>query len=153
VVRAPPPGTRLDREDTVNDYEEIAFYDAEAGAPPPAAIGVVRRDGIAVLSLEGELDVYTASALRDRLAYELDVHRPCVIDLRRVSFIDSSILSALLAAQRRSAALGLAFVVVLGEERSPVRRLIEVAMVTMRTCDDLDEAIDAARLTATGRQV
>jgi hypothetical protein len=34
-----------------------------------------------------------------------------------------------------------------------VRRLIEVAMVTMRTCDDLDEAIDAARLTATGRQV
>jgi len=152
VVRA-PARTRLDREDTVTDYEEIAFYDAEAGAPPPAAIGVVRRDGIAVLSLEGELDVYTASALRDRLAYELDVHRPCVIDLRRVSFIDSSILSALLAAQRRSAALGLAFVVVLGEERSPVRRLIEVAMVTMRTCDDLDEAIDAARPTATGRQV
>ena len=137
----------------MDEYEEIAFYDTEPSAPPAAAIGVVRRDGIAVLTLEGELDVYTASALRDRLAYELDTDRPCVVDLRRVSFIDSSILSALLAAQRRSAAQGLAFLVVLGDTTSPVRRLIEVAMVTMRTCNDLETAVAAARPTSGLRQL
>lgn len=137
----------------MDEYEEIAFYDAEADAPPPAAIGVARRDGIAVLTLEGELDVFTASALRDRLAFELGMSRPCVVDLRQVSFIDSSILSALLAAQRRSAAQGLAFIVVLGDQASPVRRLIEVAMVTMRTCDDLETAVAAARPRAAEPQV
>jgi anti-anti-sigma factor len=136
----------------VDEYDEIAFYDAEPSAPSAAEIGIARRDGVAVLTLEGELDVYTASALRARLAFELDAERPCVVDLRRVSFIDSSILSALLAAQRRSAAQGLVFVVVLGQTTSPVRRMIEIAMVTMRTCDDLEAAVAAARPTAGDRR-
>jgi len=65
---------------------------------------VERRDGgIVVVSPVGELDAYVAPELREelhRLADD-DSVRTLVIDLRRVSFLDSSALGVLVGALRR----------------------------------------------------
>jgi len=132
-----PENTHVELADTFPSFVE--FDD-----PPPGVVERTKMVGRMVWSLQAQRGMAAA----------IEAFRPDVAHLHNVYHqLSPSILSALLAAQRRSAALGLAFLVVLGEERSPVRRLIEIAMVTMRTCDDLDEAIDAARPAATGRQV
>jgi anti-anti-sigma factor len=129
----------------MDDDDREFFDDARETPPAPVSLDVVRRNGVTVLTLEGELDVLTAPALRDRLDLELDHDRPCVVDLRAVTFIDSSALSALLGAQRRSAQQNLAFILVLGPPGSPVRRLIEIVMVKLDIRADLDTAIEAAQ--------
>lgn len=57
---------------------------------------------VVVVSVSGELDVMTAEAFRDRVDAVLgDSPRHMVLDVRRVSFIDSTGLAALVSTQRR----------------------------------------------------
>ena len=67
------------------------------GYPPPMAH--TRR----VLELEGELDAYFAPGVRERLheLIETDGVEVVVVDLRRVSFLDSTILGLLVGGLRR----------------------------------------------------
>jgi len=64
--------------------------------------GVDRRDGVVVLSLAGELDLYNAeevrAALLDACAGE---PRALVVDLEEVRFIDSTALGVLIEARSR----------------------------------------------------
>ncbi len=62
------------------------------------------QDGaMCVLTLEGEVDVYTAPALKEKLVDNIE--RGCsnvLVDMERVTFIDSSGLGVLVSALRRA---------------------------------------------------
>jgi anti-sigma B factor antagonist len=90
-------------------------------------IAVDRSDGVAVVVVEGEHDVYTAPSLNEQLTPLLDERAPFVIDLTNTTFVDSSVLRVLLEAKRRAEELGLGFAIALGEDESgPVRRVLEI---------------------------
>ena len=90
-------------------------------------IAVDRSDGVAVVVVEGEHDVYTAPSLNDQLTALLDERVPFVIDLTNTTFVDSSVLRVLLEAKRRAEERGLGFAIALGEDESgPVRRVLDI---------------------------
>lgn len=108
------------------------------GIRPAASFAIADRaaaSGIAVLALEGELDLSAAPKLRARIE-EAATGRALVIDLRRVTFVDSAILKELLRARaslgERDAQL------VLAGAPMPVRRLLDLT----RTTELFDEAPD-----------
>lgn len=70
---------------------------------PPFGTRVEERDGVAVIALSGELDLATAPILRENLA-RLEESGPVTIkvDLREVTFIDSSGLKEFLEARSRA---------------------------------------------------
>jgi anti-sigma B factor antagonist len=105
------------------------------------SVEIVWRDGIALVTPDGELDVYAAPMLRGALRHELDSARSCVVDLRKVSFIDCSIVSVLLAAEHDSASRGVGFAVVVGESNRAVQRLLRVVGVALPVHDGVDGAI------------
>ena len=62
--------------------------------------------GCAVVTVAGEIDIATATRLREGLAGLAAGGRPLVADLDRVRFIDSAGLAALVGAASRAAAHG-----------------------------------------------
>jgi anti-anti-sigma factor len=74
---------------------------------PPFGTRVEEHDGVAVLALSGELDMATAQILRDNLApFEGNGVSTIVLDLRDLTFIDSSGLLAFLEARKRAMSNG-----------------------------------------------
>jgi anti-sigma B factor antagonist len=70
-----------------------------------------------VLEVTGEVDVYTAPKLRERIAELLDGGiRAIVIDLGRVEFMDSTGLGVLVGGLRKARAAHASFGVVCGKE-------------------------------------
>jgi anti-anti-sigma factor len=59
-----------------------------------------------VVALAGELDAYTVPSFRDRLEQHRTEHAQLVIDLSRVTLLDSAGLAALLSLRNRAAAAG-----------------------------------------------
>ena len=60
-------------------------------------------DDHTVLEVRGEVDVYTAPRLRERLIELVEAGaRSVVVDLSAVEFIDSTVLAAILHGQRRA---------------------------------------------------
>lgn len=71
------------------------------GVKPPAAFDIhasLVRDGVSLLLLRGELDLAAAAMLRNRV--EAAAGGGLIIDLREVTFIDSSALRELLNARQ-----------------------------------------------------
>ena len=127
------------------DTDDLTIFDVHPVHDDGGSIGVARHDGVAILDLDGEFDVFAASQLRERCRAELDAGRACVVDLRDATFVDSAVLAALLDARRRSTQLGRPLVLVLPEEgRHPVRRAMEAARLEFERCADLAEAVRAA---------
>lgn len=63
---------------------------------------VSERDGVAVLEVRGEVDVYTAPRFRERLIEVVtDGHRRVVVDLEGVDFLDSTGLGVLVGGLKR----------------------------------------------------
>ncbi len=59
-------------------------------------------DGVAIVDADGEIDVFTCGPLRDRLLALVDEgHSGLVVNLGRVSFIDSAGLGVLVAVWHR----------------------------------------------------
>jgi anti-sigma B factor antagonist len=106
--------------------ERRAFGVDETGGlhePPVAAVRTV--DGAVVVSLVGELDLYNAHAVRDRLAAATsDGSERLVVDLSGVTFIDSTGLGVLLEARSRLANRRGFLVVAPGME---ARRALEIS--------------------------
>jgi anti-sigma B factor antagonist len=91
-------------------------------------ISVQRQNGVAIVLLEGEHDVYTAPAVTGKIESCLVEGVPVVVDLTGASFIDSSILRALIMARNGSQERSLGFAVCLDQnEDSAVKRVFEVA--------------------------
>jgi anti-anti-sigma factor len=112
----------------------------------PFAIAERRAtSGIAVLVLDGELDLSAAPKLRARIE-QAATGRALVIDLRRVTFVDSAILKELLRARTELEVDDVRLV--LAGAPMPVRRLLDLT----RTADMFDQAEDVetalTRLTA-----
>jgi anti-anti-sigma factor len=81
--------------------------------------------------LVGELDIASTESLEQELAaFEGDSHGTLVLDLRRVEFIDSTGLRAVIAADERARSAGRRFVVVRGS--SAVERLFNVTQLDRR---------------------
>ena len=108
------------------------------GIRPPAAYAIAPRspaEGVTVLGLEGELDLAAAPVLRGHV--DEAAGRALVLDLVRVSFIDSAVLKELLRARAELAARDVRLVLA-GVPR-PVRRLLDLT----RTSELFEGAPDA----------
>ncbi len=65
-------------------------------------LDVTERDGFAVLSVRGEIDVYTAPRFRERLVELVnDGRHQVVVDLEAVDFLDSTGLGVLVGGLKR----------------------------------------------------
>jgi stage II sporulation protein AA (anti-sigma F factor antagonist) len=95
----------------------------DLGAPGALFVETSRADGQATLRVAGELDLVSGEALdlAIRDAEESDAAR-IVVDLRELSFIDSTGLSVLLAARRRSSDGRLRFVASKHDARAAPQR-------------------------------
>ncbi len=80
-----------------------------------------------MVALTGEHGSYTAEKLARQLAALLEEEVGVEIDLRQATFIDSTVIGALIAAHRRAREAGLDFVLRVGGKTGwPVRWLLEV---------------------------
>jgi anti-sigma B factor antagonist len=84
-------------------------------------------EDVVVVVVEGEHDIYTAPTLRDRLDEAIGRGGGIVVDLTGATFVDSSVLGALLDARRRALDAQQGFVVCLGEAVEPgVQRILDI---------------------------
>jgi anti-sigma B factor antagonist len=81
-------------------------------------------DGVGVVSVSGEVDLVTAEQLRHTLEEVIERSSDVVVDLARLSFIDSSGLSALVDAHRRAREAG--GTLTIRNPTSMLRRLLEI---------------------------
>jgi anti-sigma B factor antagonist len=85
----------------------MTVVDAATGPGLPdakASLSVLRRPDFAIARLEGDLDISTVAALRERLLGVLCGVRLLIIDLSGVSFCDTSGLAMLIGTQRHAGA-------------------------------------------------
>jgi len=90
-----------------------------------ASLSILSRPACTVARLEGDLDIATTPALRERLLGLLSASvRLLIIDLSGVSFCDVAGLAVLIGTQRRARARGIA--VRLAAPRPQVARLLRI---------------------------
>ena len=106
--------------------------------------GVQERDGTVVVELAGELDLYNAHTVRDALLGEAE-KKPerLVVDLSRVTFIDSTGLGVLIEARTR---LPNKRAFILASPGLETRRALEISGLDRHFAvhDSLDAALAAA---------
>ena len=105
-------------------------------------------DDVVVVVVEGEHDIYTAPTLRERLEEALSRGGGIVVDLTAATFVDSSVLGALLDARRRAIEAGQGYVVCVGVTVEPgVQRILDITglVPVLPVLRGRDEAIEAAR--------
>jgi anti-sigma B factor antagonist len=108
---------------------------------------------VVVVVVEGEHDIYTAPTLRERLGEALSRGGGIVVDLTTATFLDSSVLGALLDARRRALEGGQGFVVSIGENVEPgVQRILDITglVPVLPVVSGREAAIHAARADANG---
>lgn len=100
------------------------------------------------MALEGEHDLGNAPEFRDRLQEAAAEGASIVVDLGPTTFVDSSILAALIDARQQADADKRGFSVALpASADSGVRRVIEITSLgdLLIIRDDRDEAVKAAQ--------
>ena len=96
---------------------------ARAVGPEPFAVEVQRRDDVAIVQPRGELDIATVETLRAALD-GIESPGRLVLDLRGLSFIDSTGLHLLVALHQRAQRDG--FQLTLLAPAAPIDRAIEL---------------------------
>ena len=115
-----------------------------AQVPAEASLSVLSRPGCTIATLEGDLDIATVAALRERL---LGVLGPCarllVIDVSGLSFCDVAGLAMLIGVQRRGRGRGIT--VRLAAPRPQMAKLLRVTGLdrSFTICATLDDALPA----------
>jgi anti-sigma B factor antagonist len=102
---------------------------SEQGSNADVQIGEIALQteaGVAVLSTSGEHDLNTAPELRRRVDELIARGSSVVIDLSPASFLDSSILGAILDSRQRAIDAGLGFAVAHAGGADAVARVLEV---------------------------
>lgn len=100
------------------------------------------RDGIALIALEGEMDLYNAKDLKDAVnAFLAGDDRGLIIDLHELEYIDSSGISALLYTftQSKARQKSLCFVNIKGS----VKKVIELTSLSgfFPIADSVEDAV------------
>ena len=95
--------------------------------PSGFSISISDRDGRAVVTVRGELDLATAPELETAVMERLDAGQDVVVDLRELEFMDSSGLRVLVAAHTRAADGSAGFAIVRPAEGSEVARILDIA--------------------------
>lgn len=86
-----------------------------------------QADDVVVVELRGEHDLSTAAGLRDQLTELVEDGSSVVVELALVSFMDSTVLGALLGGLRRARERGQDFALVIAADTDPaVRRVFEL---------------------------
>ena len=93
-------------------------------------VTVRRERGVVIVAVTGEIDISTVTRLRECLSEVADSGRTLIVDLNRVTFIDSAGLGALVGAYRRANARGGSLHVVCA--RQATRRLLWLTGVDRR---------------------
>lgn len=93
-----------------------------------------------VLEIGGEIDVYTAPRLRERLTQVVAAgHRRIIVDLGRVEFLDSTGLGVLVGVHRRLKGHGTLSLV------CPHERLLKIFRITgLDTVFDIHSSVEGA---------
>jgi anti-anti-sigma factor len=124
---------------------------AGAGVPGTEQFSVTvdHRDGVTVVWMTGELDIFSVSALReclDEVVVDAVGRTNLVVDLTGLTFMDSSGLGALVRTHKQVRVLRGSFGVVCCAD--PVLRLLKITGLThvLRVADTLDAAIAGAEL-------
>jgi anti-sigma B factor antagonist len=105
-------------------------------------------DDVVVVVVEGEHDIYTAPTLRERLEEALERGGGVVVDLTGATFVDSSVLGALLDARRRALDADQGYVVCVGDQVEPgVQRILDITglVPVLPVVGDRAQAIETAR--------
>lgn len=98
----------------------------ETAKPPLGTVEIAHHaPGLAVVSLLGEHDLSTAHELTQALE-RAAVQSTVVVDLSTCSFIDSTVINALVATARGAQAHGEQLVVVIPAEQSQVARVAQL---------------------------
>jgi anti-sigma B factor antagonist len=102
-----------------------------------------QRDGIEVLLVSGEVDLFTAEQLGQALESAVQPAAPLIVDLSRVGFLDSAGVRALMVAEGKAAACGSRLLLVPSEA---VSRVFEIAGLNpaLRLYPTAAEAVAAA---------
>ena len=106
-------------------------------------VEVIDRDGARILELSGEAEMATVEPLRAALAAATtEVDGPVLVDLRKVTFMDSSGLASLLNAQRRLTRAGRKLSLIVSE--GPVARILQTTRLdtTFALADTPTQALD-----------
>jgi anti-sigma B factor antagonist len=106
----------------------------------------VRDERHAVIIVTGDLDAATAPRLRQALLdLETDGVDRVVLDLRRLSFVDSFGLGVIISTKSRLSQEGNALCLVAGEGQRTLRRLLEIAGVDrlLPVHATVEDAVDA----------
>ncbi len=104
------------------------------------------RTGVAVAEFTSEHDVSSKQAVRELLGRLVDEHELVVADISEAEFIDSSIISCLLSADKQSRIHGKRFRLQLGTAPI-VRRAIEItgALEILDHASTREEALNEVR--------
>jgi len=118
---------------------------SEPGVPdlPDSRIDVESRAGVWLLSLHGEHDIATQPSLREQLGHVRAAGGPIVVDLSGASFVDSTIVGALLECAEGGSAVS-----AVAPPESAARRLADLVRMadSLPVYDDIAAGIDAARM-------
>lgn len=119
-----------------------------AAEPAKLHIRVQNATGPAVVRLAGEIDLSNAARLQDQLSVLVE-NGHVVVDLSKVTFIDSTGLSAFIVGHRRATAAGTGMH--LAGATGTVRRLLELTQLDRHLDhhDALDGALRAAEASGT----
>jgi anti-sigma B factor antagonist len=107
-------------------------------------VEVLCADNVTILDLEGEIDIYTATELKEALLQAIaGGARRVLVDATKVTFMDSSGLSVLIGGEQRLRPLGGSLVVACSKR---VERLLTVAglLHVLARYPNRDEALRAA---------
>jgi anti-anti-sigma factor len=113
-------------------------HDGELPLGEPFAVEIQRRAATVIATVLGELDLATASELEAAVT-EVPSGGRCLLDLRRLSFIDSGGVRSIMRLDLRAHAEGWAFTIVQGN--GPVTSVLALCRVGDRVeiLDDLPE--------------
>jgi anti-anti-sigma factor len=111
---------------------------------PPFSVRCEERDEGAVVVVTGEVDMSTSPALREQLLAPEALRDIVVLDLRAVTFMDSSGLGAIVSQHKRARERGFRFVVAVGGAAA-VERILVLAQLTqvLEVVQTPDEAFTA----------
>ena len=102
----PVPGVMIVTAWAVGLGAPLAAYDRRLVVDGELAITVRRERGVVIVAVTGDVDISTVTRLRERLSELTDGGQTLIVDLNRVTFIDSAGLGTLVSAARRAAAHG-----------------------------------------------